>query len=159
MVTAKLICVFVFAYTKNQFSYIYPGSEGLIEDVILLGAPVSGDAKAWMPFSKIVAGKIVNGYSRYTMGRIVRKPVFAYAKTKTQISFAVTAKLISAFVFATWIVQSLFYLNPKFQASSHLLWLYSPLCVGPGRKPRRPVFSERGSNSKPLTYPCNMLGF
>ena len=28
---------------------------------------------------------------------------FAYAKTKTQISFAVSAKLISAFVFATWI--------------------------------------------------------
>ena len=28
----------------------------------------------------------------------------AYAKTKTQISFAVTAKLISAFVFATWTV-------------------------------------------------------
>ena len=27
--------------------------------------------------------------------------IFAYAKTKTQISFAVTAKLISAFVFAT----------------------------------------------------------
>ena len=39
----------------------------------------------------------------------MRKPVFAYAKTKTQISFAVTAKLISAFVFATRIVQSLFY--------------------------------------------------
>ena len=35
--------------------------------------------------------------------------------------------------------------NPKFQASSHLLWLYSPVCVGPGRKPRRQVFSERGS--------------
>ena len=44
----------------------------------------------------------------------------AYAKTKTQISFAVTAKLISAFVFATWIVQYLFFLNTKFQASSHL---------------------------------------
>ena len=71
---------------------------------------------------------------------------FAYAKTKTQISFAVTAKLISAFVFATQIVQSIYYLNPKFQGSSHLLWLYSPLCVGPGRKPRRPVFSQRGSN-------------
>ena len=41
------------------------------------------------------------------------------AKTKTQISFAVTAKLISAFVFAIRIVQSLYYLNPKFQASSH----------------------------------------
>ena len=44
-----------------------------------------------------------------------------------QISFAVTAKLISAFVFATQIVQSLYFLNSKFQASSHLLCLYS-LC-------------------------------
>ena len=72
----------------------------------------------------------------------MRKP--AYAKTKTQISCAVTAQLISAFVFATQIVQSPYFLNPKFQASSHLLWLYSPVCVGAGRKPRRPVFSERG---------------
>ena len=71
--------------------------------------------------------------------------LFAYAKTKTQISFAVTAKLIGAFVFATRIVQSLYFLNPKFQVSSHFLWLYSPVCVGPGRKPRRPVFSQRGS--------------
>ena len=44
----------------------------------------------------------------------------AYVKTKMQMSFAVTAKLISAFVFATWIVQYLYFLNPKFQASSHL---------------------------------------
>ena len=76
----------------------------------------------------------------------MRKPAFAYAKTKPQISFAVTAKLISAFAFATRIVQSLYFLNPKFQASSHLLWLYSLVCIGPGRKPRRPVFSERGSH-------------
>ena len=47
--------------------------------------------------------------------------LFACAKTKTQISFTVTAKLISAFVFATQIVQSLFFLNLKFQASSLLL--------------------------------------
>ena len=64
----------------------------------------------------------------------------AYAKTKTQISFAVKAKLTSAFVFATRIVQSLFYLSPN-----HLLSLYSPVCVGPVRKPRKPVFSQRGS--------------
>ena len=56
-----------------------------------------------------------------------------------------SAKLISAFVFAALIVRSLYFLNPKFQASSHLLWLYSPVCVGPRRKPRRPVFSKRGS--------------
>ena len=34
---------------------------------------------------------------------------------------------------------------PKFQVSSHLVWLYSLVCVGPGRKPRRMVFSQRGS--------------
>ena len=59
----------------------------------------------------------------------------AYAKTKTQNSFAVTAKLISAFVFATRIVQSLYFLNTKFHASSCFLCLYSPVCVGPVRKP------------------------
>ena len=32
-----------------------------------------------------------------------------------------SAQLISAFVFATLIVQFLFFLNPKFQSSSHLL--------------------------------------
>ena len=74
--------------------------------------------------------KIVNAY----MSQVMRKPFFfAYAKTKTQISFAisfaVTAKLISAFVFATQIVQSLYFQNTKFQASSHLLWLYSLVCV------------------------------
>ena len=45
---------------------------------------------------------------------------FAYAKTKTQISFAVTAKLISVFVFATWKVQYLYFLNLKFQVSSYI---------------------------------------
>ena len=47
------------------------------------------------------------------------KPDFCiYAKTKKQISGAVTAQLISAFVFATRIVQSivqsLYFLNPKY---------------------------------------------
>ena len=78
------------------------------------------------------------------MSPVMKKTrLFANAKTKTQISFAVTAtaKLISAFVFSTWIVQSLYFLHSKFQASSHLLWLYIPVCVGPGRKPRR-LFSH-----------------
>ena len=78
-----------------------------------------------------------------------------------QISCAVTAQLISTFVFAIWIVQSLFYLNPKFQASSHLLWLYSPVCVDPGRKSRRPVFSQRGSyhNSNRILLSVSLIEF
>ena len=54
------------------------------------------------------------------------------------------AQLISAFVFATQLIQSLFFLNPKFQVSGQLQWLPSSVCAGPGRKPWRPVFSERG---------------
>ena len=42
-----------------------------------------------------------------------KKKLSAYAKTKAQISFAVAAKLISAFVFTTRIVQFLLYLNAQ----------------------------------------------
>uniref|UniRef100_A0A4W3KBH3 Transmembrane and coiled-coil domains 4 n=1 Tax=Callorhinchus milii TaxID=7868 RepID=A0A4W3KBH3_CALMI len=37
---------------------------GIIEDVVLLGAPVEGGAKAWKALTKVVAGRIVNGYCR-----------------------------------------------------------------------------------------------
>ena len=80
------------------------------------------------------------------MSRDVRKPDFCICENKD--ADQLRGKLISAFVFATWIVHSLFFLNPKFQACSNLLWLYSPVCVGPGRKSRRLVFSQRGSYSK-----------
>ena len=45
------------------------------------------------------------------------------------------AKLISAFVFATPTVQFLYFLNPKYPASIHLLCLYSSICVRPVWKP------------------------
>ena len=46
-----------------------------------------------------------------------------------------TAKLINTFVFATGIVKFIYFLNPKFPASNHLLLLHNPVCVGPGRNP------------------------
>ena len=56
------------------------------------------------------------------IGRVIRETgLFAFAKTVMQINFAVTEKLISAFVFATGIVQFLFILNRKFQAANDLL--------------------------------------
>ena len=76
------------------------------------------------------------------LSRPMGKPTICVSKTKVQISFAGTAKLISAFVFATRIVQFLFYLNPKFQASSLLLKLYKPVCVRPVRKPHCWFFLE-----------------
>ena len=70
------------------------------------------------------------------MSRIMREPDFAYAKTKAQV----TAKLISIIVFATRIVQSLYLLNPKVQASSYLLYFDSPVWARPGLKSRRRGF-------------------
>ena len=70
-----------------------------------------------------------------------------YSDVTFWLAVPVTAKLISAFVFATRIVHFLFLLNPKFQASMLLLGLYMSVCVRPGWKPRRPVFSRRGSNN------------
>ena len=58
---------------------------------------------------------------------------------------AVTAYLINAFVFATHIVQPVYCRNPKFQDADRLLCLYRLVCVGLCRKPRRQIFSRRGS--------------
>ena len=58
-----------------------------------------------------------------------------YAKFKQKHILAILShRLIRAFDFATKIVQSLYFLL-KFQASSHLMVLYSPVCVGPGGNP------------------------
>ena len=55
------------------------------------------------------------------MSRIMRKQTICICETKTQISFAVIGKLISAIVFARRIELSLSYVYPKFQASGILL--------------------------------------
>ena len=52
---------------------------------------------------------------------VVRKPGLCICENKN----AVTARLISAVGFATWIVQSLYFLYTKFQALSYLLWFFT----------------------------------
>ena len=75
--------------------------------------------------------------------------VTSYAKTKAQISCAVTVyctadqRLFFRYIDSTIPLLPI----PKFQASSHLVQSYSLVCVGHGRKPRRPVFSQRCSLS------------
>ena len=71
--------------------------------------------------------------TQYNMSRRMGKPTICIGENKAQISFAVTAKLISVFVFTLRILQSFYFLNPKFEAPSLLLLLYRPVCVGPGR--------------------------
>ncbi|XP_062871981.1 transmembrane and coiled-coil domain-containing protein 4 [Trichomycterus rosablanca] len=59
------------------------GSEGVIEDVVLLGAPVDGSEKTWERLSRVVAGKIVNGYCRgdWLLG-------YVYRSSSVQLSVA-----------------------------------------------------------------------
>ena len=79
------------------------------------------------------------------MSLVMRKPAFCICENKDADQLRGNREADQRLCFATRIVKYLYFLNPKFQASSHLLWLYSLVCVGPGRKPRRPVFSQRGS--------------
>jgi len=39
-------------------------SEGIVEEAIMLGAPVTASADEWSPLARVVSGRIVNGYSR-----------------------------------------------------------------------------------------------
>ena len=97
-------------------------------------------------FPQVTVWHYLTNPSSYKVSLVMREPAFLHMRKQRRRS---AAQLISAFVFATRIAQSLCFLNPKFQASSHLLWMYSPVYFGPGRKPRRPVFSLRGSSDDP----------
>ena len=65
---------------------------------------------------------------------------------RKQRQISASQQLISAFVFATRILQFLYFLSPKLPVSSNLLCSHSSGCVRPGRKPQRQGFSRRGSN-------------
>ena len=78
------------------------------------------------------------------MSRIMRKPDSCIYKNKDADQLHSNREADQRFCFR-YIVQSLYFLYTKFHASSHLVWLYSLVCVGRGRKPRKPVFSRRGS--------------
>ncbi|XP_014667725.1 PREDICTED: transmembrane and coiled-coil domain-containing protein 4-like [Priapulus caudatus] len=38
------------------------GTEGIVDEVVLLGAPAPGDVERWRPLARVVSGRIVNGY-------------------------------------------------------------------------------------------------
>ena len=78
--------------------------------------------------------------------RVMRKPAFCICKNKD----ADQLRGKRADDQSLWFCykdkkKSLYFLNTQFEPLSYLLWLYSRVCVGPGRKPRRQVFSRRGS--------------
>ena len=94
------------------------------------------------------------------MSRVGRKPAFCICENKDADQLRGNREADQRLCFHYTDSTIPLFLNPKFQASSHLLWLYRAVCVGPGRKPRRPVFSQRGSFNDvircyPLSDSCN----
>ena len=77
------------------------------------------------------------------MSRVVRKPAFCICENKDVDQLRGNREVDQHLCFRY--TDSTIPLLPKFQASNHLLRLYSLVCVIPGRKPRRPVFSQLGS--------------
>lgn len=55
-----LICLLILSCS----AFTLTDSQGIIEDVVLLGAPVEGEAKNWKAITKVVSGRIINGYCR-----------------------------------------------------------------------------------------------
>ena len=89
----------------------------------------------------------------------MRKPAFLHMRKQDADQLRGNSEADRQLCFSYRIVQFLFCLNTKFQASGHLLSLCSPVCVRPGRKPRRPVFSERGSFILILVYYRDQSGW
>ena len=65
----------------------------------------------------------------------MRKPAFCICKEEVADQLCGNRAADQRLCFP-YIVQCLYFLNPKFQASNYLLWLYNPVCVKPGRKPQ-----------------------
>ena len=95
--------------------------------------------------SIFAACRLDSTISLYYMSCVVRKPAFCICKNKDadQLRGNCEADQRLCFRFTDSTIPLL--PKSKFQASSQLLCLYSPVCVGPGHKSRKLVFSRRGS--------------
>ena len=79
-------------------------------------------------FSMPPPGTGKNALENLEKSRHTRKLTICVCENK------VTAQLISAFVFTTQVVQCLFYLKQKFEASNYFLWPFS-VAIQPGLCP------------------------
>ena len=162
-VTTQLICAFVFAYAKSWFSH----DMAQLVTVCSINAGTVFDPR-WSTVAffdcRLSAVHFTSLSTNLRMSRIMRKPAFCICENKgadqLRGSRVADQRLCFRYMYstATCMVQSLFFLNPKFQASSHILWLHSPVFVGTGwrrvfsccglisrSETGTPVFSQGGS--------------
>ena len=81
-------------------------------------------------------------YQMFNMSRVVRKPAFCICENKDADQLRSNPEADQRLCFRHTDSAIPLLSKPIFQASSHLLKLNSLVCVGLGRTPRRPVFSQ-----------------
>ena len=81
------------------------------------------------------------------MRLVMRKPAVCICQNKDAVQLRGNREADQRLCFRYTDSTITLLLKSEIQASSHLLWLYNPVRVGPRRKSRRPVFSQRGSNT------------
>ena len=108
-------------------------------DILMRDSYIRG-GKTWTEFLQTRLGR-----QTVYMSRVMRKPVFCICENKDADQLRGNREADQRLCFRY--IDSTIPLLPKtkFQAFSHLLWLYSPVCVRPGQKPQRPFFSQRDS--------------
>ena len=76
------------------------------------------------------------------MSCVMRKPAFCLCENKGADQLLSNCAADQRLCFRFIDSKTLYLLNHKFQASSRLLWPYSPACVGSGRKPKDRFFHD-----------------
>ena len=71
------------------------------------------------------------------LNSLMLKPAFCICENKGADQLCGNLTADQRLIFATQMVQSLYFLNLKFQATSHLYLYTAPVCVGPGQKCQR----------------------
>ena len=86
-------------------------------------------------------------HTRSVTSHVMRKPYFCLCVNKgaDHLCSNCTADQRLCFRYSDSTISLLLLKISKLQAATFLLRPYRPVCVGPGRKSRRPVFSRRGS--------------
>ena len=84
----------------------------------------------------------------------MRKPTICICENKDADQLHGNREADHAFVFATGIVKFFYFLIPKFPASSHLLCLYSSVCIGPVQKQHCLFSHEAAYMLKDRTEKC-----
>ena len=87
-------------------------------------------------------------YYQSYMSLVMRKPAFCICENKEADQLRGNREADQRLCFR-YTESTIYFLNLKFQGSSHLLWLYSPVCVRPGRKPGRQVFFHNEAHILP----------